>query len=654
VRWLTLTRRFAAISLLAVVAIGLLSFVVVERVVQRQATAEAARAAELLSGFVGNHLPPDVFAAGLSAVERPQFDRAAAQADGGAGLLSMRLYGPGGRVVYDSAGDFEGQLLPVVGHLAGAYEGKTEADVETAGNDHPAGAGELLEVYTPVRLGGGQRVDGALEVYLSYDATRARAEEAVRRVALVLAGGLALLWLLMWQLSRRVSRRLQLAAAHSEHQARQDPLTGLPNRRMLLDEAQRALDVGGAALLLLDLNRFKDVNDALGHNAGDALLQQVGPHLAGLLPTGGTLARLGGDEFGLLLPGVIDGDQALLVAAAVAKAFERPFLLGEVVVEMEASIGVAVAAEQAADALALLQHADVAMYAAKQDHRGVAAYEPEAGVSTLARMELLADLRRALAAEDQLRLDYQPVVRLGTGAVEGVEALLRWTHPQRGEVAPADFVPLAERTGLVRPLTRHVLDLALSQCRAWLDDGLRLSVAVNLSARNLAEPDLPAAVGAALSRHQVPAELVVLEITESAVIDDAERAEDVVRRLVALGVSVSLDDFGTGYSSMATLMRLPLGSLKVDRSFVAGLSHTDTDTGAVITTATVRMAHELGLEVVAEGVETQAQLERLRELGCDFAQGFLLSRPLPAAQVAAFAAAAPIPGAAPVPRSRQG
>jgi EAL domain-containing protein (putative c-di-GMP-specific phosphodiesterase class I) len=292
------------------------------------------------------------------------------------------------------------------------------------------------------------------------------------------------------------------------------------------------------------------------------------------------------------------------------------------------------------DAATLLQRADVAMYDAKVNHATVAPYRAASDVNTPERLQLLADLRQALSGGTDLRLDYQPIVDVRSRKVLGVEALLRWDHPVRGLIGPTDFVGTAERTGLIRPLTRWVLDEAIGQCRRWLDEGLRLTVAVNLSARNLAEPDLPSAVSALLAKHQVPAELLVLEITESAVIDEPDQAEHVVRRLVDLGLGMSLDDFGTGYSSMATLMQLPLRSLKVDRSFVNGLDRFAEDggesRGAVITRATVAMAQQLGLSVVAEGVETDAQLTQLRNLGCNAAQGFLLSRPTGAAEVTAY------------------
>ena len=636
---LTLTRRFAVVSLVAVLSIGLALSAAVSRIVQHQAEAEAVRAAELLTSFVEVQLAPTAFTTGVTPAQRQALDRSARNADGGAGLLAVRLWAPDGTVRYDSQRDFEGRRFPLTGHLAGALRGATGAEVEAAGDDQPSNAGEVLEVYTPVHLTGG-RVAGALEVYLSFDASRARASQASRQIGLVLLAGLGLLWALMWQLSRRVAGELRSYADQQKHLALHDALTGLPNRRMLLSATEHALEGDGAALLLLDLDRFKEINDSLGHHIGDQLLCEIGRRLAEVVPADSVVARLGGDEFAVLAPHLTDTDQALLLGSRVLQAFEAPFPVGELLLQVEPSIGVAVAPSDAADAASLLQRADVAMYDAKVTHASVAAYRPESDVHTPDRLQLLADLRAALNGGTGLRLAYQPISSVDTGRVLGVEALLRWDHPTRGLVAPADFVGAAEHTGLIRPLTQWVLDEALAQCRRWLDEGLRLSVAVNLSARNLSERDLPTTVGAALVRHGVPAELLVLEITESAVIDDPEEAEQLVGRLVALGLTMSLDDFGTGYSSMATLMRLPLRSLKIDRSFVSGLDQPQADgsdsVGTVITRTTIAMAHQLGLSVVAEGVETAAQLARLVELGCDAAQGFLLARPSSAATVTAY------------------
>jgi diguanylate cyclase (GGDEF)-like protein len=633
-RW-SLTARFAVVSLVAVVLLGTAVSLVVQRVVVGAATAEAARSGKLLGQFVSEGISPQSLVSGLTSQQVEHLDRSTDQRLGGGQLRNILLYGPGGRVLYDGKHEHDGDTMPVGGQLAAAYAGRLGSEVEhDEGLEHPE-QGSLLEVYVPLELRTAAGERAVLEVYLAYGDTAARAERATRLIGLVLLVGLAALWALMWWLSVTVNRRLRRQSEVNEHLARHDGLTGLANRRLLTAQVAEHVRSGApGALVLLDLDRFKEVNDALGHSVGDELLKQVAVRLDG---AGDLVARLGGDEFAVFLRTLPPGVSADQLGRRVAAAFEEPFLVGGVLLDVDASIGVALTPQHAQDAEALLQRADVAMYAAKNSHTLVAEYDPAADVGSLEGLSLLGELRTAVGGDGGLHLLYQPTVSLQTDEVVGVEALLRWQHPTRGLVPPADFIPLAERTGLIAPLTEHVLDLALRQCRAWVDAGLRLPVAVNLSARNLLEADLPVRVASALERHGVPAQLLVLEITESAVVEDPVRAEQVVRALVAQGVRIAIDDFGTGYSSMVWLTRLPLDCLKVDRTFVA-----DLDTGgpgAVIATTSIRLAHDLGLRVVAEGVETAEQLERLRALGCDVAQGFLLARPMAPEQVPPFARA---------------
>jgi predicted signal transduction protein with EAL and GGDEF domain len=615
VRRLSLTARFAVVSLLAVLLLGAVVGKVVQRAVDDAATAEAARSGKLLAQFVVEGLRPQALVEGVNAAESAHLDRSTDKDLGDGQLRNMLLYGPDGRVVYDSSHEQDDQVLPVGAGLASAYAGELVSHLEHENGPETSERGSLLEVYVPLPLRAPSGERAVLEVYLSYDETAARAQQATRLIGQVLLGGLGVLWLLMWWLSVSVNRRLRREAARNEHLAQHDALTDLPNRRLLTDTIGAHVAQGRpGALVLLDLDRFKQVADRLAAAAGPEDL----------------VARLGGDEFAVFVAAACEGDEP---GRRVALAFDEPFHVGGVLLDVDASIGVACTPAHARDAESLLQRGDVAMYAAKNAHVPLAVYDPATDVNSVDRLSLLGELRAAVLGGGGLHLLYQPTVSVITGEVVGVEALLRWHHPERGLVLPTDFIALAERTGLIAPLTQHVLDLALAQCRRWSDEGVQVPVAVNLSARNLLEADLPARVGAALQRHGVPASLLVLEITESAVVEDPVRAEEVVRGFVALGVRVAVDDFGTGYSSMVWLTRLPLDCLKVDRSFVA-----DLDTGgpgAVIATTSIRLAHDLGLRVVAEGVETQEQLDRLRELGCDVAQGFLLARPLPPEQVPA-------------------
>ena len=414
------------------------------------------------------------------------------------------------------------------------------------------------------------------------------------------------------------------------HQALHDALTGLPNRTLLLDRLEQALrsaqrDGRPLALLLLDLDRFKEVNDTFGHPAGDRLLRQVGRRLRRVVRAADTVARLGGDEFAVLLSAADTGG-ATAVAEKIRRALEAPVGRGGSRVSAAASIGIALYPAHGTEATTLLQHADVAMYVAKRTGGAAAVYDPTQDISTPNRLALLADLRGAIA-RDELVLHYQPKVDLATGRVARVEALVRWQHPRRGLLPPAQFIPLAEQTGLMGPLTLWVLGEALRQCARWRRAGLALGVNVNLSMANLHDPALPEAVAGLLQAHGVAPADLRLEVTESAMAADMTRTIATLERLATLGVHIAVDDYGTGYSSLAYLKRLPVDELKIDKGFVRHLATDETD--ATIVRSTIGLGHNLGLRVVAEGVEDHATLELLRVMGADAVQGYYVSRPLP-------------------------
>jgi diguanylate cyclase (GGDEF)-like protein len=431
-------------------------------------------------------------------------------------------------------------------------------------------------------------------------------------------------------------RRLERQAALTRHQALHDALTGLPNRVLLRDRGERAIAAarrhgGSVGLLLIDLDRFKDINDTLGHHQGDALLRAVATRLASVLRASDSVARLGGDEFAVLLPDLVGSDEAATtVAKKLLEALRQPFMVDELALEVDASIGIAASSDHEADVDTLLQRADVAMYVAKQTHAGTVEYAPELDVNSTRRLALLAELRRAIE-QRTLAVHYQPKVDLASGAVQGVEALVRWNHPQFGPVPPSEFIPLAEGTALIHSLTTLVLETALLQQREWKALGHDLSVAVNLSARSLLDVDFPERVSALLTAHGVDPARLVLEITESTLMTDPARAQRVLRSLDALGVRISIDDFGTGYSSLARLKELPVHELKIDRAFVTSMQTIHSD--AVIVRSTIDLARNLGLSVVAEGVEDCSVLNELSDLGCDAAQGYYLSRPVRAAEL---------------------
>ncbi|MDR3081889.1 MAG: bifunctional diguanylate cyclase/phosphodiesterase [Streptomyces sp.] len=429
---------------------------------------------------------------------------------------------------------------------------------------------------------------------------------------------------------------LWIARARAEEQLR-DPLTGLPNRQWLLERTWKALDdaerIGArSALMLIDLDRFRSVNDTLGHLAGDRLLLQIAERLRLALPRGAEAARLGGDEFAVLLPVANSTTSASRAARNLVAALGSPLDLDGLTLVLEASAGVAVFPDHAVDAEGLLRRADVAMYQAKRDRTGVEVYESKRDSNTPDRLGLLGDLRRALDAHE-VELHYQPKVRFD-GQVAGLEALVRWMHPERGKVPPDEFIAIAESSGLMPHLTESVLETALGQVARWRAQGLRVPVAVNVSPRDVHTPGFAGAVAARLARHGVPAGALQLEITEHVLLEDPQRAADTLAGLAGHGVKMSLDDFGTGYSSLVHLRRLPVSELKIDRSFVARLAVDAQD--AEIVRCTVDLAHSLGLLVVAEGVEDDETWERLRDLGCDAVQGWLVAAAMPPDETTAW------------------
>jgi len=433
---------------------------------------------------------------------------------------------------------------------------------------------------------------------------------------------------------RDISERKRAEKA-LEHQALHDTLTDLPNRTLLQDRLEQAIRSArrgstSVSLLLMDLDHFKEVNDTFGHQVGDGLLRQAGPRIAEKLRSTDTVARLGGDEFAVILPEV-DAAGATQVAQKILKALERPFLVDQHPVELAASIGIAVWPQDGEDPDSLLRHADIAMYVAKNTRDSYALYSSEQDQHTPSRLALMAGLRRAVE-EGELVLHYQPLVSVKTGRVLSMEALVRWQHPERGLLPPSEFIPLAERTGLIKPLSDWVLHAALAQGCAWHAAGRDLRVAVNLSVRNLLDPKLPDTLGGLLlARSDVNPAWLTLEITESVLMADPERAMNTLLRLRRLGMRLAIDDFGTGYSSLNYLQRLPVDEVKIDRSFVMGM--VGEESSAAIVRATIDLAHTLGFEVVAEGVENQRTWDLLLESGCDIIQGFYVSRPMPASAV---------------------
>ncbi len=420
--------------------------------------------------------------------------------------------------------------------------------------------------------------------------------------------------------------RVRSAAQETEHLSLHDPLTGLPNRLHFQQRLEKRLQLdGSAAVLLMDVDRFKDVNDTLGHDVGDRLLREVGRRLRQVERGETVVARLGGDEFAVLLGG--DDVHIEGMVARITRDMSRPFDLGEVTLDVMASIGIAATPRDGSSAALLLRRAEIAMYDAKHGLTGVARYAADRDPYSSRRLSLIGDLARAVE-EGTLELYYQPQAVPSSGQVTGVEALLRWNHPLWGDVRPDEFIPLAEHTGLIKPLTRLVIETAVRQCVAWREAGTPVLMAVNISMRNLLEPELADTVARLLVQAGLPAALLKLEVTESAIVSDPERAVHALERLVDLGLLVSVDDFGTGYSSLTRLRSLPVQEVKIDRSFVRDLAERDED--MAIVRAVIGLGHDLGLRVVAEGVEDEASWRLLESFDCDLVQGYYLARPMPA------------------------
>jgi diguanylate cyclase (GGDEF)-like protein len=413
--------------------------------------------------------------------------------------------------------------------------------------------------------------------------------------------------------------------------AYQDTLTDLPNRAKFNERLQHAIDnvaaktSTGLSVLMMDLDRFKYVNDTLGHNVGDHVLREVGRRLKDLLRKHDMVARLGGDEFAILLESVEPGNAAR-VAQKILTSLESPIgYLGQPL-DVGTSIGIAHYPLHGMDAAILLRNADIAMYVAKRNKSGFATYDPEYDTHQQQHLSLLSDIRRAVE-NNELRLYYQPKVSLSSSAAAAVEALLRWIHPTRGMIPPAEFIPFAEQTGYIKILTRWVLEESIRQCGKWHASGLCMKVSVNISARDLMNRELPDMIAQLLEKYRTPANLLCLEITESGFIEDPSYAQRVLGRLNALGLQLSIDDYGTGYSSLSYIAQLPVDELKIDRSFVMKMMQDKTT--SMIVRSTIELGHSLGLKVVAEGVEDEASYNFLQELGCDHAQGYFMSRPLP-------------------------
>ena len=565
---------------------------------------------------------------GLSTVERDRLQSATDLAIFSGSVARLRLRTFAGQIVFSDDGINRSTVQASDPGFQAAADGRIAAVVLS---DPRVAPGEVIRVLQPVFASSSGQATGVMEVYLPYDAIAQKVRSRSHRTLWTLLVGLCTLYLLLACVSWYTTRSLRRHAASREHQALHDGLTGLPNREWFRHAAERTLAESlrhgeTGALVLVDLDRFKEVNDTLGHHVGDKLLQIAASRVAASLRTDDSIARLGGDEFGLILPRVGDADTAVALLTRVREDLAQDVVLESTTLSVEASFGIALFPGTADNVDDLLKCADSAMYQGKRAAAGIVVHDPATAPTSGHSLSLQGELRRALN-HDELVLHYQPKIALNTGAVAGVEALVRWQHPERGLLAPAEFLPVAEQSGLIEPLTAWVLRRALRDQRQWLSMDVPWYVAVNISAHNLESPAFPATVDQLLHESATSPQLLQLEFTETALAVDTLVAVHGVTELARHGIAIAIDDFGAGYTSMRQLRSLLVSELKIDRTFVSGLATNQRDQSIVRTV--IDLAHSLGCVVTAEGVETAQTAEWLTDAGCDYAQGFYYARPQP-------------------------
>ncbi len=610
---------------LAVAAGGILAFV------RSSNTEQVERNARERAQLIGQLAIPAGLGASplakpLAGRQKETLDRFFATERGRGAVISAGLYRLDGRRIYSFG-------TPAKRESQARLSAAIRAGVVSTTRPANGTSGKRLAVYSAYTPAGGPAVVLMLEQPYAPIATAAA--DAFLPIAAVLLVVMLLLLALFLPVLRRITAHVRAQMQTIQHQALHDELTDLPNRTLFHDRIEQALLHAARTkrrfvVMIMDLDRFKEINDTLGHHAGDVLLEEVARRLRDSLRLSDTVARLGGDEFGVLSLDSIDLSVAMAVAERMRAAVEQPLQIDALDLDVECSIGIALYPVHGETVNDLLKHADFAMYAAKQRGTSFEIYTPQDEPVTTTQIGLVGEFRRALD-EHELVVHYQPAVALADGRLSGVEALVRWRHPRHGVLLPGEFVPLIEQTSMIQLLTRDVLDQALRQARVWLDAGLRVPLAVNLSPRNLQDPLFPGELEEMLYRWEIAPDQIDLEITESTVMSNPKRAMEAIEQLRAIGTGLVLDDFGTGYSSLTFLRGLPVDTIKIDKSFVEHMVTSDTD--RVIVRSLIDLAHDLGLRVIAEGVENELVWRELTELGCDAAQGFYLSTPRPAAEL---------------------
>jgi diguanylate cyclase (GGDEF)-like protein len=617
--------RFAITTCVALaLAAGAILMIVRHLVTVQAEHAATTQARVLASSTLRGSLTSSDFAQPVTGQRRAQLDELFRANVLDEGVLLAELYAPDGTVTYSTDHRLIGRRSPAqLAHIRETLAGTVRGDSTTI----PNATHKSLRTYAPVAFSGGT---GAVALYEDYGPIARAAASTFLPTAGVFEAALILLFIALVPLLRRVTMRLRRQVEEIQRRALYDQLTELPNRTLFRDRVEQAVlrtrrEAGSLAVMFLDIDHFKEINETLGHEAGDQLLQEVATRLRGQMRANETLARLGGDEFAVLCSG--SADEAVRLSERLHGALHEPFTVCELPLEVATSMGIATFPEHGEDVDGLLRHADVAMYLAKDAHAGTAVYDADRDSNDAARLALAGELRRAIE-NGQLVLHFQPKAELDSGRIVGAEALVRWIHPERGFIPPNDFIPIAERTGLIKPLSRYVLTAALRQCAVWRDEGFDLHVAVNLTIPDLLDLELPSLISGLLVETGVRPDQLELEITESTILADPFRVRQVLTQLNNLGLRLAIDDFGTGYSSLAYLKRLPVQTIKIDRSFVMDMCENASD--ETIVRSTIELGRNLGLAVVAEGVETQETWEALGRHGCTLAQGYLISKPVPA------------------------
>ncbi len=636
-----LTRQVALLSVVPMFVLGCVLARVLQAQIVSRTLADASESARIIAHIgIEPHLSPQDLRSGLSPTGVRALDQQLSARSVTQDLARIKIWNSKYKVIYSDDHALIGRTLPPSDDLRDALEDKPDdADVVTPrlGTETASevGLGQLVEVYVPLRFAASGPPEGAFEIYLSYKPIAAAIAHDKRTIALVVAVGLALLWLILYRIVARASRTLGRQSRENYRLAHYDPLTELPNRTLFIETVAQTVGREGTrrdsvAVLLIDLDRFTEINNTLGPAGGDGVLTEVARRLSETFAGTADLARLGADEFAIMCRDTHGEDGARAAAAAVQACLEPPMVIDGVALNVEASIGIAVMDEQADGADLLLQHADTALARARSRSSRVHVHSPACDYFDANRLILLGQVRGALERSEFV-LYYQPKVDLQRKRVTGVEALVRWEHPERGLLGPHEFIPQIEPTALVGPFTLHVIEQALAQLVSWRRRGIDLEMSVNLSARNLLDPELPAQVIELLRRHELPPERLTVEVTESAALVDPERAVAALQALRASGVGVSIDDFGTGNASIEYLATLPASELKIDRSFITDMLE-DARAEAIVR-STIDLARNLGLTVVAEGIETEAVMEHLADLGAQTGQGYVIARPLPAAEL---------------------